>query len=80
MYPLPPNEVSRLQALHDLDVMGSGTVSQYDAICRTAQAPPTSSTPFVVWHASAGQRSNDPAAGSTRSVPVSRGGLMWASG
>ncbi|MGW5841044.1 diguanylate cyclase domain-containing protein [Methylorubrum extorquens] len=38
MYSLRPNEVERLQALHDLEVFGSPPEPQYDAICRTAQA------------------------------------------
>lgn len=38
MYPLHPNEVERLQALHDLEVFSSPAEPQYDAICRTAQA------------------------------------------
>ncbi|MER2250103.1 diguanylate cyclase [Methylorubrum podarium] len=38
MYSLHPNEVERLQALHDLEVFGSPPEPQYDAICRTAQA------------------------------------------
>ncbi|CAO4139563.1 Diguanylate cyclase/phosphodiesterase with PAS/PAC and GAF sensor(S) [Methylorubrum thiocyanatum] len=38
MLALHPNEVERLEALHDLDVFGSGPEPQYDTICRTAQA------------------------------------------
>lgn len=38
MYPLHPYEVSRLRALHDLEVFDSPPESQYDALCRTAQA------------------------------------------
>ena len=38
MYPLHPNEVNRLNALHDLEVFDSPPEPQYDAICRTAQA------------------------------------------
>ncbi|MGH1571142.1 diguanylate cyclase domain-containing protein [Methylobacterium sp. P31] len=38
MHPLHPNEVSRLQALHDLEVFEAPPEPQYDAICRTAQA------------------------------------------
>lgn len=38
MYPLHPNEVNRLSALHDLEVFGSPPEPQYNAVCRTAQA------------------------------------------
>ncbi|MDP4004408.1 diguanylate cyclase domain-containing protein [Methylobacterium sp. NEAU K] len=38
MYPVHPNELERLRALHDLDVLDSGSEPQFDAICRTAQA------------------------------------------
>ena len=38
MYPLHPHEAERLQALYDLDVLGSPPEPQYDAICRAARA------------------------------------------
>ncbi|WP_457108579.1 diguanylate cyclase domain-containing protein [Methylobacterium sp. P5_C11] len=38
MYPLHPNEVNRLQALHDLNEISSGPEAQYNALCRTARA------------------------------------------
>ena len=37
MYPLHPNEVKRLRALNDLQVMGSASEPHFDAICRIAQ-------------------------------------------
>jgi diguanylate cyclase (GGDEF)-like protein/PAS domain S-box-containing protein len=38
MYPLHPNEVDRLKALHALEVFDSSPEPQYDAICRTARS------------------------------------------
>ena len=38
MHPVHPNEMRRLEVLHELDVFGTSPEPQFDALCQTAQA------------------------------------------